>query len=226
MIAIEHVDVFSHNDETAILSDVSLSLSAPSTAIIGRNGSGKSTFARLLNGLQLPDSGTVLIDGENTATAVKSVRRKVGFVFQNPDLQLVFPTVEEDLGFGLRNQGVASAEINQRVSAAMAEYDLTHLRHHATHTLSGGEKQRVAVAGVLLMMPDIVVCDEPTTLLDLPNARLITQLLLSLRQQLIVVTHDLDLARACSEVVWFEHGKVAYHGAAEAGVVSYLESVV
>jgi len=94
---------------------------------------------------------------------LKAVRRQVGFVFQNPDLQLVFPTVVEDMGFGLRNQGLSADEIDRRVLAALENYGLTHLQHHATHSLSGGEKQQVAVAGVLVMSPDIVVCDEPTT---------------------------------------------------------------
>ena len=225
MISIQHVGVTSSENGKAILTDVSLTLSAASTAIIGRNGSGKSTFARLLNGLQLPRSGEVIIDGESTAASLPSVRRKVGFVFQNPDLQLVFPTVEEDLGFGLRNQGLDPTQVASRVSAVLERFELTHLRHHATHSLSGGEKQLVAVAGVLVMSPIIVVCDEPTTLLDLPNSRLIARLLLSLSQQLVLVTHDLALARQCKEVVWFEHGQVAYQGDSDTGISQYLESV-
>lgn len=225
MISVSHVSVLSQDDGAAILTDVSVELDASSTAVIGRNGSGKSTFARLLNGLQMPTDGVVTINGHNTATALKAVRRQVGFVFQNPDLQLIFPTVAEDMGFGLRNQGLSKDEIDRRVLAALANYGLTHLQYQATHSLSGGEKQQVAVAGVLVMSPDIVVCDEPTTLLDLPNTRLINQLLLSLTQQLIVVTHDLDLARACARVIWFEHGRIAFYGDAEAGVRQYVESV-
>lgn len=194
--------------DRVVLSDINLELTERRIGIIGSNGSGKSTFARLLNGLQLPNSGEVVVDGLNTRSDGKAVRRKVGFVFQNPDNQIVFPVVEEDLAFGMKNLGFGKDEIRQRTHAALASYDLLAFREHPTHLLSGGQKQLLAIAGVLVMQPRYIVFDEPTTLLDLRNKRRVARAVSELPQTAIVVSHDLDLLQDFDRVLVFNDGQI------------------
>ncbi len=206
MIEIKHV---THAfGERVVLHDLNLELSERRIAVVGSNGCGKSTFARLLNGLQIPTRGDVLVDGLNTRIDGKKVRRKVGFVFQNPDNQIVFPVVEEDLAFGLKNLNVPKDEIGRRTEEALRRYDLFHLREHPAHLLSGGQKQLLALAGVLVMAPDYIVFDEPTTLLDLRNKRRIAEAIEGLEQPVIVVSHDLPFLEAFDRVLVFEGGRV------------------
>nr|WP_210344716.1 ATP-binding cassette domain-containing protein [Methylobacterium ajmalii] len=189
--------------------DLTLDLSERRIAVVGANGSGKSTFARLLNGLLVPNSGTVRVDGLDTRRDGKAVRRKVGFVFQNPDNQIVLPVVAEDLAFGLKNLGLPKDEIGRRVDEALDRYDLRPLRDHPAHLLSGGQKQLLAIAGVLAMAPEAIVFDEPTTLLDLRNKRRIAQAIDALPQRAIVVSHDLAFLEHFDRVLVFEDGRVA-----------------
>jgi biotin transport system ATP-binding protein len=191
-----------------ILNHVSLTFTERRIGIVGSNGSGKSTFARLLNGLLIPDRGEVWINGLNTRQHSKAVRRQVGFVFQNPDNQIVFPIVEEDLAFGLKNLKLSKAEIADRIHTILDQYHLAPLRHHPTHLLSGGEKQLLAIASVLVMNPKYIVFDEPTTLLDLRNRNQIQRILSQLEQRIIVVSHDLDLLKDFDRVIVFEAGSV------------------
>ena len=191
-----------------VLHDLNLRLTEKRIGIVGSNGCGKSTFARLLNGLLLPQQGEVSVDGLNTRKAGKAVRRKVGFVFQNPDNQIVFPVVEEDLAFGMKNLGLAKQTIRERTDAALARYDLQELRQHPAHLLSGGQKQLLAISGVLVMQPDYIVFDEPTTLLDLRNKRRIAQAIAELDQTAIVVSHDLEFLQDFDRVLVFDHGRV------------------
>lgn len=191
-----------------VLHDISLTLRERRIGIIGANGSGKSSFARLLNGLVLPSSGTVKIDGLDTRTKGKDVRRKVGFVFQNPDNQIVFPTVAEDLAFGMKNLRLPKAEITRKTDAILARYDMADMHDHPAHLLSGGQKQLLAISGVLVMDPAYVVLDEPTTLLDLRNARRVAAALDALDQTVICVSHDLDLLRDYDRVIVIDEGRV------------------
>jgi biotin transport system ATP-binding protein len=191
-----------------VLDGITLRLTERRIGVVGSNGSGKSTFARLLNGLVLPSEGRVTVDGLDTVRAAKEVRRKVGFVFQNPDNQIVFPVVEEDLAFGLKSLGLTRSERDARVEAALARYGLLNFRQQGTHQLSGGQKQLLAIAGVLVMRPDYVVFDEPTTLLDGRNRRRIAQAIQELAQTAIVVTHDFDLIAAFDRVLVIEQGRV------------------
>lgn len=195
--------------ERTVLRDLTLNLSERRIAVVGANGSGKSTFARLLNGLLVPNSGTVRVDGLDTRRDGKAVRRKVGFVFQNPDNQIVLPVVAEDLAFGLKNLGLPKDEIARRVDEALDRYDLRALRDHPAHLLSGGQKQLLAIAGVLAMAPEAIVFDEPTTLLDLRNKRRIAQAIDALPQRAIVVSHDLAFLEHFDRVLVFEDGRVA-----------------
>ena len=204
-----------------VLTDIDLRLTERRIGVIGGNGSGKSTFARLLNGLVLPTSGTVLIDGLDTRTAVRAVRRRVGFVFQDPDAQIVHPTVAEDVGYGLENQGVPPAERAARVAEVLARYGLAGHADHPAHLLSGGQKQLLAIAGVLVMAPARIVFDEPTTLLDLVNTRRVAQVIEDLGQHVVVITHDLELLEGFDRVLVLDEGRVVADGPPDSSVAGY-----
>ncbi len=207
------LDAVSHDfDGRSVLADLSVSLSERRIGIVGANGSGKSTFARLLNGLVIPRSGRVTIDGLDTARDAKAVRRKVGFVFQNPDHQIVMPIVSEDLAFGLKARKVPKAEIDGRIIAALARYDLGHLRERPVHQLSGGEKQLVALSAVLVTDPDILIFDEPTTLLDLRNRNRVASAIEALPHQAVIVSHDLGLLQDVDRVLMIDGGRIAADG--------------
>jgi biotin transport system ATP-binding protein len=211
--ALELVDVSHSYGERVVLREVSVVLAEHRVGVIGSNGSGKSTLARLLNGLVLPTSGRVLVDGLDTATDLRAVRRRVGFVFQDPDAQIVHPTVAEDVAFGLHNQRVPAAERDERVAEVLARYGLADHADHPAHLLSGGQKQLLAIAGVLVMRPARVVFDEPTTLLDLANRRRVARVIEELEQDAVVVTHDLDLLAGFDRVLVVEDGRVVADGA-------------
>lgn len=204
-----------------VLFDVDLHLTERRIGVVGANGSGKSTFARLLNGLVLPATGTVLVDGLDTRTHVREVRRRVGFVFQDPDAQIVHPTVAEDVAYGLENQGVPPDERAARVAEVLERYGLAGHADHPAHLLSGGQKQLLAIAGVLVMRPARIVFDEPTTLLDLVNTRRVAQVVEELAQQVVVVTHDLDLLDGFDRVLVFDEGRVVADGPPEASLAAY-----
>ena len=205
-------DVTHSYGDRRVLTDVALTLSERRVGVIGGNGSGKSTFARLLNGLVLPSRGTVTVDGLDTRTQGREVRRRVGFVFQDPDAQIVHPTVEEDLAFGPHNQGLPADHIARRVDDMLLRYGLEGHRSHPAHLLSGGQKQLLAIAGVLVMRPQRIVFDEPTTLLDLSNTRRISRVIDELQQDVVVVTHHLDLLDGFDRVLVFEDGRVVADG--------------
>ncbi len=210
--AIELAGVWHAYGERQVLADVSLELTESRIGVIGANGSGKSTFARLLNGLVLPTTGTVRVDGFDTAQQLREVRRRVGFVFQDPDAQIVHPTVAEDLAFGPANQGVPADERNRRVEEMLRRFGLADHRDHPAHLLSGGQKQLLAIAGVLVMRPQRIVFDEPTTLLDLVNTRAIARVIDELDQDVVVITHHLDLLAGFDRVLVFEDGRVVADG--------------
>jgi biotin transport system ATP-binding protein len=207
--------------ERTVLDGLDLRLTEHRVGVVGANGSGKSTFARLLNGLVLPTSGRVLVDGLDTRSSVREVRRRVGFVFQDPDAQIVHPTVAEDVAYGLENQGVPPAERAERVAEVLARYGLAGHADHPAHLLSGGQKQLLAIAGVLVMRPARIVFDEPTTLLDLVNARRVARVIAELPQSVVVVTHDLDLLEGFDRVLVMDAGRIVEDGPAEQSVRTY-----
>jgi biotin transport system ATP-binding protein len=194
--------------ERTVLSRVDLVLREPRIGVVGANGSGKSTFARTLNGLVLPTSGSVLLDGLDTRTHGREVRRRVGFCFTDPDAQIVMPTVAEDVAFGLRRRGLSRAEVGARVGQALARFGLLDHADHPAHLLSGGQKQLLALASVLVVEPDVLVMDEPTTLLDLRNAQTTAAVVAGLAQQVVLVTHHLDLLGGFDRVLVFDEGRV------------------
>jgi biotin transport system ATP-binding protein len=215
------VDGPGESADVAILAGVDLTLTEPRVAVVGPNGSGKSTLARLVNGLVLPTAGRVLVDGLDTGPDGAAVRRRVGFVFTDPDAQLVMPTPREDIALSLRRLRVDAAARAERVRAVLARFGLAALADVSVHALSGGQKQLLALAGVLATEPAVLVCDEPTTLLDLRWRRVVDDLLESLPQQVLLVTHDLDAAARADRVLVVDGGRIVADGAAAAAVDAY-----
>lgn len=208
-----------------VLAGIDLQMDEFRVGAIGANGSGKSTFARLLNGLVLPTQGRVLVDGLDTRRDVKGVRRRVGFVFQDPDAQIIYPTVEEDVAFGLRNQGLPRDEVACRVAEELRRYGLYEYREHPAHLLSGGQKQMLAIVSVLVMRPRYIVLDEPTTLLDLRNKRRVADAIGALDQKVVVVTHDLDLLASFERVLVFRDGRIVGDDSPGASIKQYVRLV-
>lgn len=223
MISVDHVTV--RLQGRVVLDDLALSLTERRIGVIGDNGSGKSTFAKLLNGLLLPDEGTVTVDGLDTRSHGKEVRSRVGFLFQNPDNQIVMPTVAEDIALGLKPLRLDAEVLRQRVSDTLERFSLSHLADRSAHLLSGGEKQLVALAGVMISEPDILVCDEPTTLLDRRNAALVMKTIADLSCTVIVVTHHVEHLDSFDRVLVIDKGRVAYDGAPDHAIPLYLESL-
>ena len=205
------------------LDNVSLKLDQQRIGVIGLNGSGKSTFARLLNGLVQPTSGTVTIGGINPATDAKAARRQTGFIFSNPDVQIIMPTVIEDVAFSLRGAGLNKDEVQAKSLATLKRFKIDHLADQTAHSLSSGQKQLLAICAILVTEPKLIVADEPTALLDLVNSRRIGQALLrELPQQIVVVTHDLELAAGCDILVRFSDGKIAQVGEPSEVIAAFL----
>jgi ABC-type cobalt transport system, ATPase component len=182
-------------------------------SIIGRNGSGKSTTARLIDGLMAAASGEIIINGQTlTEKNVWELRQKVGMVFQNPDNQFVGSTVEDDVAFGMENHGVPREEMLARVNAALERVNMQEFKTKEPARLSGGQKQRVAIAGIVALRPDIIILDEATSMLD-PKGRLeIIQVVREIKEQygltVISITHDLDEASLSDKIIVMRDGKI------------------
>ena len=209
------------SDVVTLLGPVTCRLTERRIAVIGANGSGKSTLARLVNGLVLPSTGTVTVDGLDTARDGRAVRGRVGFVFTDPDAQLVMPTAVEDVALSLRRLGLAAAERAVRADEILARFGLAGRGDVPVHALSGGQKQLLALAGVLATEPAVLVCDEPTTLLDLRWRRVVDELLDGLVQQVLQVTHDLDAAARADRVLVVDAGAVVFDGDPRTAVDAY-----
>ncbi|MDX2255961.1 MAG: ATP-binding cassette domain-containing protein [Pseudanabaenaceae cyanobacterium bins.39] len=207
-------------DGIQALDGISLEIEATKrVAIVGANGSGKSTLLLHLNGILMPQQGEIVV-GEMAMRPenLAAIRNFVGLVFQNPDDQLFMPTVWEDVAFGPMNQGIRGKELEVRVAEAMVAVglDLTKYRMRHALNLSGGEKKRVAIAGVLAMQPQILVLDEPSAQLDPRSRRQLIQLLQTLPETQLIATHDLDLAlEICDRTIVLSNGKVVYNGDTE-----------
>ena len=187
-------------------------------AILGHNGSGKSTFAKHINALLLPSDGTIWIDGINTLEEPElwKVHQKAGMVFQNPDNQIIGSVVEEDVGFGPENMGVPTMDIWKRVNESLEKTGMTAYRHHSPNKLSGGQKQRVAIAGVMAMRPKCIVLDEPTAMLD-PNGR--KEVLAAVHQlnkqenvTVVLITHYMEEVIDADHVIVMDDGHVVMEG--------------
>ncbi len=215
-ISIENL-YYAYPDGTQALRGIDLHIKATErVALVGANGSGKSTLLSHLNGILMPQQGTVVV-GEYPMEPqnLKAIRNFVGLVFQNPDDQLFMPTVWEDVAFGPMNQGCKGEELARRcmISMQAVDLDLADLKDRNTSNLSGGQKKRVAIAGVLAMQPQILVLDEPSAQLDPRSRRQLIELLRSLPITQLIATHDLDLAlELCDRTIVLNHGMIARDG--------------
>lgn len=213
MSIIELKSVTCKTDERVILDDISLTLDNQKTVIIGANGSGKSTLIRLFNGLILPDSGSVMVDARSTEGKMANmIRKDIGFMFQNPAHQIIWPLVKEDLIFGLKNHGFDKASFDERVDEVLKRLKISHLKEAITHELSGGESQLVALAALLIIEPKWLIFDEPCAMLDLKNQLNIQKIIAQLSQQIIVVSHDLEWAKQFERVLWIDEGRIKGDG--------------
>ena len=214
---------FSYTDAEGVapivLDGVSLNIEKGSfVAVLGHNGSGKSTMAKHLNAILLPTGGAVYVRGMDTVQEehLLDIRRTVGMVFQNPDNQIVANVVEEDVAFAPENLGVPSEEIRQRVDDALKAVGMYEFREHAPHLLSGGQKQRIAIAGVIAMQPECIVLDEPTAMLDpigrADVMRTIKELNRTKGVTVVIITHHMDEAAQADRLVVMARGKVVADG--------------
>lgn len=208
-----------------LLADVSLTLAEHRVCIIGANGSGKSTLLRLLNGLRLPTTGAVTAGGFNTADQGRQVRTKVGFIFTDPLAQLVMSTPIEDVELSLRGRVKGGANRTRLAMALLESRGLARLAHQSIHDLSGGERQLVALTSVLAVEPEIIVADEPTTLLDLRNKLALRTTFSCLPQQLIYSTHDMDVAADASRVLVVDGGRIVADDAPGPAIGFYRRSM-
>jgi biotin transport system ATP-binding protein len=219
MISLQNV---SHDfDGFDVLREVSLDLHEHRIAFIGANGSGKSTLARTLNGLLVPRRGTVLVDGLDTRRNAVQVRRRVGFMFSDANHQIIMPSVAEDVALGLRGQKLSKQEKADIVAEVLDRYGLLALSNHSAHLLSGGQKQMLALASVLVTQPDILICDEPTTLLDLHNVQIFLDTVGNLSQQVILMTHHLEIIEDFDRVILMDRGQVHFDGSPQDAVAAY-----
>lgn len=210
-IRLESVDV--RLGDVDVLREVSTDLDARTVAVIGENGSGKSTFARLLGGLVKRTSGSLSVLGVDPDRQAAELRRRVAVVFSNPDAQIIMPTVAEDVAFSLRGEKLSRAERDERVDAALVRFGLGELATRSSHDLSGGQKQLLALCGAFVRRPQLVIADEPTAYLDARNARRVADHLFEeTGHRLVLVTHDLALAARCDVVVLFAGGRLVSVG--------------
>lgn len=188
------------------------------TAVLGHNGSGKSTIAKHMNAILLPCGGKVWVDGIDTCDEEKlfDIRRRVGMVFQNPDNQIVATIVEEDVAFALENMGVPPDEMRERVDDALKSVGMYEYREHSPHQLSGGQKQRVAIAGIIAMRPECIVLDEPTAMLDPKGRKEVLKTIRKLNADfgitIILITHYMEEAALADRIVVMDNGEIIMDG--------------
>ena len=215
MIVLDHLSFTYEGAPRPALNDVSFQIEdGEMIAIVGHNGSGKSTLAKHLNGLLLPSSGRVLVDGMDTSVpeTLLNIRQRVGMVFQNPDNQLVTTIVEEDVAFGPESLGVESAEIRRRVDEALELVGMTQYAKRAPHMLSGGQKQRIAIAGMLAMHPKVLVLDEATAMLDPEGRREVLSIISTLNREqgmtVVMITQLMEEAVLCNRAAVLNKGNL------------------
>ena len=205
--------------EIPVLKDFNLTIEQGTfVAVLGHNGSGKSTIAKLTNGILFPTEGTVTVDGIETKEddTIYDVRRRVGMVFQNPDNQIVSSIVEEDVAFGVENLGIPSEECRKRVDEALKTVGMYEYKDKSPSRLSGGQKQRVAVAGIIAMKPKCIVLDEPTAMLDPSGRREVIDTVMQLNREegitIVLITHYMDEAVKADRVVVVDSGEIKLDG--------------
>lgn len=208
-----------NNSKTRAIDDVTIEVKKGEfIAVLGHNGSGKSTFAKHMNALLLPSGGTVYIKDMNTRDEKQlwNIRQTAGMVFQNPDNQIVATIVEEDVAFGPENLGVAPEKIRQRVDAALETVEMQQYSLHSPHLLSGGQKQRIAIAGIIAMKPECIVFDEPTAMLDPSGRKEVIDTIIKLNKEdgitIVLITHFMDEAINADTVYVMHEGKIKMQG--------------
>lgn len=220
MISFEDVS-FTYTNESYVLEDLSVEIpQGQFVCVLGANGSGKSTFSKLINALLLPDKGEVKVDGPITSDAQNTfaIRSKAGSVFQNPDDQIVASLVENDVAFGPENLGIPNPELRERVEVALAQVGLTGFEKRETNALSGGQKQRVAIAGILAMEPQILIFDEASAMLDPRGRRGLMRVCKELHAQgmtIVMITHYMEEAAEADRVLVLREGKIVLDGTPE-----------
>ncbi len=202
---------------------LSLTLQERRIGVIGLNGSGKTTFARLINGLVKPTSGRVVVDGLDTVGDAAKVLGKVGYIFQSPQNQIILPVVRDDIAFGLKARGYDKAQIETAVEGILDRFGVSHLGARRAHELSGGELQMAALCSVLVTGPDILILDEPTNQLDLKNRALVQKTMATLPENVIVISHDLPLLEDFDRVLLFDQGRLVADAPAEEAIARYRE---
>lgn len=221
IIQIENLSFEYPSDHTIVINQLNLKVTQGQfIAILGPNGSGKSTLAKLLNGILLPKSGVVVVDQINTSDdeQVWKIRQQLGIVFQNPDNQIVANTVEEDVAFGLENLGLAPTEIQFRVDQALEKLDMSLYKYKEPHHLSGGQKQKVAISGILAMKPKIIVFDEATSMLDPKGRKEVMETAKALNEEgitIIHITHHLEEAMNAGRILVMDQGVIKLDGQAK-----------
>lgn len=221
-MAVSYQDASVVVDGATLLHPVTLDLTEQRISIIGANGSGKSTLIRMINGLTPATSGHVSVNGTTVGRRGRKVRGTVGFLFSDPDNQIIMPTVAEDIAFSLRGTGLTRSEIAAGVDAALESAGLTGKNEQSPHLLSGGEKQMLALASITALKPEVIVADEPSCLLDLVNRNRLRRTLDALPQQIITVTHDLELAADAQRCLCISDGRVVDDGAPDTVIAKYV----
>lgn len=204
-----------------VLDDVCLSISEHRVGIIGYNGSGKSSLLRLLCGLLKPDSGQLVVHGKDIEQDGKTLYKTAGLIFQNPDHQLIFPTVIEELTFGLRNLGHSKREARAQSEQMLADYSRSHWRDRPVASLSEGQKQLLCIMSILLMQPSVLLFDEPYSALDFPTRHQLAKVISELPQQAIMVSHEPNSFAGFERLIWLEDGTVKMDGPAAEVMQAY-----
>lgn len=215
MIWLEDVSYTYPQGEKPVLENITLNINEGEfLAVVGKNGSGKSTLAKLLNGLKTPNHGRVIIDGLDTMNSTDQIkiRQKVGLLLPSPDNQIIFNLVEEDVAFGPENLGLPSREIRYRVDAALKMVSMEEFKKHPPYLLSGGQKQKVALAGLLALKPKYLVLDEPSAMLDSKSRQEIMNTIINLKETtditIVLITHDLKEAIYADRILLLNDGKI------------------
>jgi biotin transport system ATP-binding protein len=210
-------------DAHVALESLTLSLNQHRIGVIGLNGSGKSTFARLINGLVKPSSGRVTLDGLDTVKDAKAVLSRTGFIFQNPANQIILPLIGDDIAMGPKARGLKGAALEAALAPVVERLGIAPLLTRRPHELSGGELQLAALAAVLVTKPKLVIFDEPTNQLDLKNRALVARTIHALEEQALVISHDLELVAEFERVLVFDQAKLVFDGNAIDAIAFYRE---
>lgn len=220
---VEMTGVTLSRNEKPLLKDIKLSAREKRIGIVGRNGSGKTTFARVLSGLVAPDQGEVRICGIDVVKDRKAALRSVGILFQNPDHQIIFPTVEEELGFGLIQMGCSKLETEHQVHGVLKAFDKQHWAKAQTHQISQGQKQLVCLMAIIAMKPQVVILDEPFSGLDIPTRLQLTYYFDRIDATLIHISHNPESLQGYERVIWLDNGQIREDGSAASTLSNFTK---